>query len=383
MGPQHLLRDVKGLVAAVVEKLSRHKVADRLGHDKATVVRWLEGAIPAKPADVAALIQLALAESVDIAPFQTFEPIYDLSEFLSYEQKARSSGPDLSWLTSSRMPPPVRRTVCGIPVTCPLGVASSPLVATAASTTQMLSLGFGLTTFKTRRAGVKQSWAVPQMAYLVEPPELRDYDLSNPPDVIVGFNRPTSAPIPDLVNSIGVPSEKWPVWQAILDDILRHEYGRYVGASVMAEGSSSSELLDDFDLAISKAIEVKPAFVELNISCPNLEKRGGLLSDLSILSAICDRARARSTTAAIPLFVKIPCLRGDHLRQFVKAVLRGADAICLRNSVRVRPFMRNRDGELVSAFPGREFGGLSGPSTYQLTRQAVADLVDIKRTMKA
>jgi hypothetical protein len=66
----------------------------------------------------------------------------------------------------------------------------------------MLNLGFGLSTFKTKRSAGKQAWLPPHIAFALEKPDTTKFDPQNPPDVVVTFNRPDVRElIPNLVNS--------------------------------------------------------------------------------------------------------------------------------------------------------------------------------------
>jgi hypothetical protein len=69
--------------------------------------------------------------------------------------------------------------------------------------------------------------------------------------------------------------------------------------------------------------------------------------------------------------------------QLVKKVCNRVDAIALRNTVKVRPVKLNRDRAKEPAFPGRTFGGLSGPCTFGLTVRGLKDLVRIRKELKA
>jgi len=51
--------------------------------------RWLAGTRPSRPIDVGWAIRVALEKGIDISRFQTFNPIYDLSQLmeLTYEKR--------------------------------------------------------------------------------------------------------------------------------------------------------------------------------------------------------------------------------------------------------------------------------------------------------
>jgi dihydroorotate dehydrogenase len=374
-----LINDFNGLITELVQRLSRHKVADLLSHDKKTINGWLQGALPSDPRDVAWVIRLALQNGIDLSRFQAYTSIYDFSPMLSYEEKAQNEPLDLSWLISVRPPPAIKKSFCGLELDCPLGVASSPLLADERWTELMLNLGFGLSTVKTKRAGSKQSWLPPHIAFVLEQPDLRNYNLNDPPAVLVTFNRKELRDsIPNLVNSIGVPSESPALWQEMYERIKRHPRGRFVGISVIGEGTSRRELVKDFGLAIEMAKDVHPPFVELNLSCPNLGKGAYVCGEPSLVRQICSKARKVLDGTGILLIIKLPDLPCEIMQDVLRGAGRCIDAVAFRNTVQVRPVISDRDGKLHSAFSGRQFGGLSGPCTFEMTRRGLHQLTQIR-----
>lgn len=382
---QQVVSSFPELARTVVDRLSLNKVAQYLNHHKSTVSDWLRGAAPSNADDVGGLLRLALKNGLEIDCFQTFSPIYDFSRMLSYEAKAEKEPPDLQWLTKIQQPPKVPTTFCGITFDSPLGIASSPLLGDDRWTKLMLDLAFaGPSTLKTRRTGPKTSWDPPQIAFVSEPPDLRAYDPELPPEVVVSFNRDEiSDSVHNLVNSIGVPSEKTAItWQEKYQRIKLLEGGDFVGLSIMAEGETRSELLKDLKLAAEKAVEVSPIFVELNPSCPNLEKDNDIWTDLGLLKRVCAEMADVLGPVGVPFLIKTPYLRGTRLREVIKVVGRYANAISFHNTIKVRPLVRNqRDNKLYNAFPGREYAGLSGPCTFGVSLDGLNELVQFKQEL--
>jgi dihydroorotate dehydrogenase len=377
---RELISDFNGLVTEIVQRNSRNKVAKLLSHDPKTINSWLQGGEPSDPGDVAEVIRQALLSGIDLSRFQSYAPIYDLSPSLNYEQTVKNPPPDLDWLTSARRAPEVKTQFCGIELDCPLGVASSPLVADDRWAELVLNLGFGLSTLKTKRATHKEAWPPPFIAFVLEPPDLSHYDATNPQQVLVSLNRnEIRDSIPSLVNSIGVPSEVPTIWQDMYERIKRHPRGRLMGISVMADGSSGIDLAKDIELAIDKAKEVNPTFIELNLTCPNLENGVDFCDDISLIGRITKRARTTLRSTGTPLVLKLPGFSApSSLENILKEAGKNIDAVAFRNTTRVRPVSKDRDGRLHSPFPGREFGGLSGPCTFETTRRGVHNLVTIK-----
>lgn len=377
-----VIGDFAGLAGAVVKARSRNKLAGHVGHNKKTINDWMAGAMPSKPEDVAWVIRYALANGVDVGRFQTYAPIYDFSAMLSYEEKAAAEPPDFSWLTQSQQPPVIKTDFCGIELDCPLGIASSPLTANGPWAELMLNLGYGLSTLKTRRAKTTDSWRIPQIAFALKLPDLLNYDPASPPTTVVVFNRQKiKYSIPNIVNSIGVPSESPAEWQEIYARIQSHQRGRHVGLSVMGDGDTAREIEESFAAATEAAKDVRPPFVELNLSCPNREKGTDICDDTALAKRICKRAREILAGTGIILVVKLPHRPAPQMRSVIKVIGPLVDAVALRNTIKVRPVQEDRDGRLVPAFPGRDFGGLSGPSTFEITRAGLTDLIQIRKEL--
>lgn len=383
---QKLIRDFSGLANAVVDVTSLNKVADFLGHHKKTVRDWVRGAAPSDANDVAGLLIMALKNGVDVTRFQTFEPIYDFSPLLSYEEKAQAGPPDLDWLVGAQSPPVVKTSFCGIEFDGPVGIASSPLLSDERWANLILGLSYGgPSTFKTRRTGPKTSWEPPQIAFVLESPDLRNYDPDSPPQVLVSLKRSeVPDPIPSMVNSIGVPSERTAaVWQELYDRITKHPKGRFVGLSIMADGDTHTDFIEDVKTGVAMAAELRPPFVEDNPSCPNLEKDGDVWKDPALLKKICTEAIAVLRPKGIPFVLKLPYLRDAQLRVVVKTIGGLVDGISFHNTLRIRPVAKDhRDDRLYNPFPRREFGGLSGPCTFQIGLRALNQLVEIKEEFK-
>jgi dihydroorotate dehydrogenase (NAD+) catalytic subunit len=376
--PSRLIADVRGLVGAILNaNVGKNKLATKLSKDKATISRWQDGSsLPTDPRDVAWLIRVALDAGIDIARYQVFDPIYDFSQHLTYEQKAENGPPDLAWITQVRRPPKVEWDVRGIDVNCPVGIASSPLVSDERWTALMLDLGFGLSTFKTRRTGFKRSWDAPQIAFVQHAPDLTNYDPGDPPEVEVTLDRePSLGVIPSIVNSIGVPSESPTEWKQVYQRIQRLEGGHTVGVSVMGDGNSQEEIARDLALAMAEARELDPPFIEVNASCPNLEKKGHSADDVAYVKAMAAAAQSALKGSDAQLFIKLPFIPPPLIEAFFREIGPLVQGIVLRNSIRVRPVRLDRDGNKIPAFPNREYGGLTGPCTFEATRRSIAAAV--------
>lgn len=376
---QDVVVDFSGLAQAVIAASSLNKVADSLNHHKKTVGDWARGTAPKNAQDVAWLLRKALHDGIDVSRFQRYRSIYDLSPVFGHEEKSKRNPPTMEWLTQIQAPPVVPTRLLGMDVDTPLGLASSPLLSDDRWTKLMLDLSYGASTFKTRRLEEKRSWEPPQIAFVAEHPDLRNYDPDSPPQVVVTFDgSEVGDSIPGLVNSIGIPSESAASWQEIYERVKRLPRGKFVGLSIMADGDTRPALIKDLIEVAERAKEMKPPFVELNISCPNLEKRGDIWSNFSVIKQVCFEASRICRSAGIPLVVKLPHLKAQAMRDVVRTVGSMVEGIAFKNTIKVRPVVKNRDGQLHNAFTGREFGGLSGPATFEMGLKGLQHLLQLK-----
>ncbi|MGQ9475802.1 MAG: dihydroorotate dehydrogenase [Actinomycetota bacterium] len=108
------------------------------------------------------------------------------------------------------------------------------------------------------------------------------------------------------------------------------------------------------------------AAVELNISCPNVDRGGAHFSrHPSEAAGLVSKVRE---VVDIPLFVKLPPFPGEGLREMSRAVAEaGADGLSLINTI---PGMAV-DVERVCPHLGHVTGGLSGPAIHPVAVRAV------------
>lgn len=385
MSFQEWLPGFNPLVKKIAASISKNGLAKGSGHDPATVRRWLVGSEPQHDAEVASVISYALENGIEIDPFQSFAPIYDFSPMLGYQQTLELGPKSFEWLTHSHVPPTVPTSFLGMKFDCPLGIASSPLMGTERWVASMLNLGYGPSTFKTRRKGRKSPWDPPLVALVLERPNLLKYDPQDPPEVLVSFGlAEVKGHIPDLVNSIGVPSEDPAQWQETYEKIRKHPGGESIILSVMGDGESCGDVFRDYMDAVVQARAVSPPAVELNVSCPNREKGAGdVLDDPDLVARICRGASERLKGTDTRLVLKISYLPYEKMKILVKKVAGIVDAIAFRNTIKVRPVKLNRDQKREPAFPGRTFGGLSGPGTFGHTVRGLRDLMKVKQETRA
>ncbi len=79
--------------------------------------------------------------------------------------------------------------------------------------------------------------------------------------------------------------------------------------------------------------------------------------------------------------MKLPWLPDQKLQQVIRKTGGLANGFVFRNTVRVRPIVLDRDGRQQAAFPGREFGGLSGPCTLEMSKRGLRRVVDHRKAL--
>src|SRR5216683_4897614 len=172
---RRFIADFRGLAQVLAGRVGKRALATKLSHDIQTVKRWLQNGEPTRPQDVGWVIRCALKNGIDISRFQSFSPIYTLTTNSSYDLNLKADLPDFSWLTPVPRPPVRPAKFCGIPLETPLGLSASPLTASEEWMSLMLGLGYGLSTFKTRRSAQRSPYAPPQIGFVKAAPDLSQY----------------------------------------------------------------------------------------------------------------------------------------------------------------------------------------------------------------
>jgi dihydroorotate dehydrogenase len=139
----------------------------------------------------------------------------------------------------------------------------------------------------------------------------------------------------------------------------------------MGDGNTQEEIARDLAAAVAEARELEPPFIEVNASCPNLEKRGHCTDDVAHVKALAAAAQTVLKGADTQLFIKLPFIPAPLIEVFFREVGPLVNAMVMRNSIRVRPVRLDRDGNKIPAFPNRVYGGLTGPCTFEATRRSV------------
>lgn len=178
-----------------------------------------------------------------------------------------------------------------------------------------------------------------------------------------GNPAPRVHPLPaGMINAVGLQGPGVEEW--IAHDLPALEA---TGATVVASVWGRS--VDDYARAATMLAPVaqRIAAIEVNLSCPNLEGRGGIIAhDIAVSSAVVAACRV----AGVPLWAKLSP-NTDRIVEVARAVVdAGADALTLINTVVGMAI----DIETARPSLGNGGGGVSGRAIHAVALRAVHDV---------
>lgn len=178
-----------------------------------------------------------------------------------------------------------------------------------------------------------------------------------------GNPAPRLHPLPaGMINAVGLQGPGIAAW--IEHDLPALEAS---GATVIA--SIWGRSVDDYARCATMLAPVASRMValEVNLSCPNLEGRGGIIAhDADVSAAVVDACRA----AGVPLWAKLSP-NTDRIVDVAGAVVEaGADALTLINTVVGLAI----DVETAQPALGNGGGGVSGRAIHAMALRAVHDV---------
>ncbi len=249
--------------------------------------------------------------------FPNHPPIYDIHK--TYAENA-ADGPFFDGAIPKRIKPPKMANFLGFPVRSLLGVPAGPLL-NSNWIKLAAKLGFDIPTYKTIRSEAHPGHQLPNVTYVdahgkqVPMPK----ELSNL----------------TITNSFGMPS-KSP--EFLLQDIAKANdsltEGQVMIVSVVGTPNRGISFVDDFIRAASLARDAGAKIIEVNFSCPNVEKADGILYQSPETVHEYTRLIVKAIHP-IPLILKVGAFDSAHQMKsvFLAAARGGAQAICGINTV--------------------------------------------------
>lgn len=284
-------------------------------------------------------------------------PIYDIEK--TYMENAEY-GPFFEGHLPKRIMPPKEEWIdfLGIPVASPIGIPAGPLL-NARWISLAAQLGFDILTYKTIRSTEYPSHPLPNMIYVDTHGMLSKENTASP---AISTSTLTSH-IENLAvtNSFGMPSRN-SVY--LLEDIPRAQHslqkGQAMIVSIVGTPRTDRSFLHDFVAAAHLAKDAGAQIIEANFSCPNVDKKDGLL--YTSLNAVTEIASALvKAIHPIPLILKVGLFTHiDAMRAMMIAAARsGVRAIAGINTVSMQ--VRNDSGEPALGSSRLTSGVCGGP----------------------
>lgn len=282
-------------------------------------------------------------------------PLYDIEK--SYLDNAEH-GPFFQGLIPHRTFPQKDKWIdfLGVKIASPIGVPAGPLL-NAKWISLAARLGFDVLTYKTIRSKEYASHPLPNMIYVNTRGMLTQENASNTAEM----SSSPSSHIEDLAvtNSFGMPSRS-PHY--LLEDIPRAsaalKEGQVMIVSVVATPGTGCSFLDDFVKVALLAKNAGASLIEANFSCPNVDKKDGLL--YTSLEAIKDIGSALvKAIYPVPLIIKMGLFSSKEqlCATMIQAARCGVRAIAGINTVSMQ--VRNTKGDAALG-PQRLTSGVCG-----------------------
>ena len=178
-----------------------------------------------------------------------------------------------------------------------------------------------------------------------------------------GNPAPRVHPLPaGMINAVGLQGPGVEEW-------IAHDLPALEAAGATVVASIWGRSIDDYARAATMLAPVarRIAAIEVNLSCPNLEGRGGIIAhDIDVSSGVV----AACGVAGVPLWAKLSP-NTDRIVEVARAVVdAGADALTLINTVVGMAI----DVETARPSLGNGGGGVSGRAIHAVALRAVHDV---------
>jgi len=179
-----------------------------------------------------------------------------------------------------------------------------------------------------------------------------------------GYNNPTVVQVNcGLINAMGLPNPGIKAFSREIEQVKREVE---VPLIVSIYGFSAEEYAEAAYLAVKAGADA----VELNVSCPHVEKTGGEIGqNPELLAEVVKNVKRR---VSCPVFVKLSPNVSDIAYLAETAVKAGADAITAINTVRAMKI----DVKTGRPILANKFGGLSGPAIKPIAVRCVYEIYE-------
>ncbi len=176
-----------------------------------------------------------------------------------------------------------------------------------------------------------------------------------------------------ITNSVGMPSPAPVEWMPMLQDgrRLEQKYGKQILTSVVGtarDGDSVEDLARDYAFVARCAESVGERVIELNLSCPNVSgKEGVIYKDIKASKIIASTVRAYLRNKDTKLLLKLGYADKTFYKKFLKATAEFVDGVVAINTIPMNVVDKNGK----QALPGGLSSGTCGAAILDLSVEAV------------
>lgn len=242
------------------------------------------------------------------------------------------------------------------PLNLPFGIAAGPL-PNSDYIKAAFDFGFSICTYKTVRSQKFPCHPFPNIVFVDAPDKLDTLKTKSLKVITRGINLKKFS----ITNSFGVPSREPKFWQDDVRRSLRYEKkGQLLTLAFMGtvkKNQTETQFINDFANTAKLAKKTGVKVLEVNLSCPNLEKKGLVCYDLKTTEKIC--IAIRKVIGNTPLIVKVGYYRDlKDIETIAKITNEYANAIAAINTMGVAILDKNGNHALPG--PNRLISGVGG-----------------------
>lgn len=244
----------------------------------------------------------------------------------------------------------------GNPVNLPFGIAAGPL-PNSKFVKAAFDYGFSVCTYKTVRSEYFPCHPFPNVVYVDAPQKLDPFKIKSLKVKTNGIDLKKIS----ITNSFGVPSKDPEFWQNDAKKALKYEkIGQLLILAFMGtvrKNQTIRQFIEDFAKAATLSKQTGTKVLEVNLSCPNLEKKGLVCYDLKTTEKICRAIRKAIGDA--PLIVKVGYYRDfKDIETIAKIVNEYSNAIAAINTMGLA--ILDKNGNQALPGPNRLISGVGG-----------------------
>lgn len=186
-----------------------------------------------------------------------------------------------------------------------------------------------------------------------------------------------------ITNSVGMPSPAPVEWmpEVLAGQKLAEKYNKSIITSVVGtahDGDTVKDLARDYAFVARAAESVGEKIIELNLSCPNVKgKEGVIYKDIKSSKIIAQTVREHLRNEDTKLLLKLGYADKVFYKRFLNVTAPFVDGIVAINTISMN--VRSKDG--TQALPGGLSSGTCGAAILERATEAVSSLVQARKEL--